>query len=300
MWRPSETAIEVAKVRAPGAGPEAMVFIVSDSLGETAELVTRAALSQFSGADVEVRRFPMISNPSDIQGIVDEAGRQPTLLVYTLILPEAHQTMTTLCEQRGIVAIDIMGPMMSGFVQVLGRVPRLQPGLIHKMDEAYFRRIECVEFAVKYDDAKDAKGFLLADAVLLGVSRCSKTPVSMYLAHRRYKVANLPLVPEMPLPKELMQIPRERIVGLRVDPMTLSHIRLERVRTMGARDRHYADLERIVLELEYAESVFKRLGCPVVDVTNKAVEETAVRVLELIHRLAPDGRARAHAEPESR
>lgn len=291
MSRPSDSALEAFPARM-GSGRDGWVFIVSDSLGETAELVAKAALSQFAGADVAIRRFPMISSPSDIQGIIELATLQPTLIVYTLILPEAHETMTQLAEAHGIVAIDIMGPMMSGFVQVLGRVPRLQPGLIHQMDETYFRRIECVEFAVKYDDAKDPKGFLQADAVLVGVSRCSKTPVSMYLAHRRLKVANLPLVPEVPLPKEILTIPRDRIVGLRVDPMKLSQIRQERVRTMGlSRDRNYADLERILLELDYAETVFRRLGCPVVDVTNKAVEETAVRVLELIHRALPEAKA---------
>ncbi len=296
MSRASDSAIEVFPGRT-GTGRDGLVFIVSDSLGETAELVTKAALSQFNGADVMIRRFPMISSAAEIQGIVVLATQQPTLIVYTLILPEAHATMTQLAEDNDVVAIDIMGPMINGFTQVLRRVPRLQPGLIHKMDEAYFRRIECVEFAVKYDDAKDPRGFLMADAVLVGVSRCSKTPVSMYLAHRRFKVANLPLVPEVPLPKEVLTIPRDRIVGLRVDPMKLSQIRQERVRTMGlTRDRNYADLERIVTELEYAETVFKRLGCPVVDVTNRAVEETAVRVLELIHRADPDATGNAHLE----
>lgn len=270
------------------SGRDGLVFIVSDSLGETADLVTRATLSQFSGADVEIRRFPMISSTTEIDGIVRLAKQQPTLIVYTLILPDARERMRELTEKLGIIAIDVMGPMLSGFMHVIGRAPRLQPGLIHQMDETYFRRIECVEFAVKYDDAKDPKGFLLADAILLGVSRCSKTPVSMYLAHRRFKVANLPLVPEIGLPAELQQVPRHRIVGLRVDPMKLSHIREERVKTMGLQHHaRYADLERILVEIEYAETIFKRLGCPVVDVTNRAVEETAVRVLELIHRGKP-------------
>ena len=277
--------LPVAEIDSTSAQRDALVFIVSDSLGETAELVTRAALSQFSGADVEVRRFPMVASASDIEDIIELATHQPTLIVYTLILPEANRAMTLATERYGIVAIDIMGPMMSGFVQVLRRPPRLQPGLIHKMDEAYFRRIECVEFAVKYDDAKDPRGFLQADAILVAVSRCSKTPVSMYLAHRCYKVANLPLVLDAPLPKEIFQIPTERIVGLRVSPEKLADIRQERVKTMGLRaGSKYADLEQILMELDYAESVFKRLGCPVVDVTHKAVEETAVRVLELIHR----------------
>ncbi|MBM4342644.1 MAG: kinase/pyrophosphorylase [Deltaproteobacteria bacterium] len=267
------------------------VLIVSDSLGETAELVTRAALSQFTAqlgdGAVEVRRFPMVTNPSDIEGIVREARVRPTLIVYTLIVPEAQEAMTQQAEAHGIVAVDIMGPMISGFTQVLGVAPRLQPGLIHQMDAGYFKRVESVEFAVKYDDARDPRGFLLADVVLVGLSRCSKTPVSMYLAHRNHKVANLPLVPELSLPKEIFDVPRWKMVGLRVDAMHLSRIRAERVRAMGAgsgvaRSENYADLARILTEIEYAESVFKRLGCPVIDVTSKAVEETAVRVLDYV------------------
>ncbi len=267
----------------------AQVLIVSDSLGETAELVTRAALSQFAGADVDVLRFPMVKHASEIEGIVLSARARPTLIVYTLIVPEAQHAMTLLAEQHGVVAVDIMGPMISGFTQVLGQAPKLQPGLIHQMDEGYFKRIESVEFAVKYDDAKDPRGFLLADVVLVGLSRCSKTPVSMYLANRRHKVANLPLVPELQLPKELTQVPPWKIVGLRVDPMQLSRIRQERVRSMGRaisvqRGENYAELGRILTEIEYAEAVFKRLRCPVINVTDRAVEETAVLVMDMVAR----------------
>ena len=267
------------------------VLIVSDSLGETAELVTRAALSQFSESlgdnSVEVRRFPMVKNPSEIEGIVRDARQRPTLIVYTLIVPEAMQAMTQFAEHYGIVAVDIMGPMLSGFTQVLGKAPKLQPGLIHQLDARYFKRIESVEFAVKYDDARDPRGFLLADVVLVGLSRCSKTPVAMYLAHRNYKVANLPIVPELSLPKEIFEAPKWKIVGLRVDAMQLSRIRTERMRSMGSgiggsRGDNYADLARILTEIDYAESVFKRLYCPVIDVTNRAVEETAVRVLDYV------------------
>ena len=259
------------------------VFIVSDSLGETAELVTKAALSQFGDAPISMHRFPMITSASDVDAIVLAATEHPTLIVYTLIVPDVRQAMDALTEKRGIIAIDVMGPMMSGFIQLLGQPPKLRPGLIHQMDAAYFRRIECVEFAVKYDDARDPKGFLLADIVLLGVSRCSKTPVSMYLAHRRYRVANLPLVPEVPLPKEIFQVPRHHMVGFRIDPRTLTDIRIERMRTMGLRrDANYADPGRILGELEWADQVYRKLGCAVIDVTNKAIEETAVRVLEIV------------------
>jgi regulator of PEP synthase PpsR (kinase-PPPase family) len=265
--------------------PRAVVFVVSDSVGETADLVARAAISQFGGTAADIRRFPMIDDIPALREVVDAARMQPTMIVYTIIVPQLREELKRLTEEFGLPAVDIMGPMLNGLTQVLGREPKLEPGLVHKLDEDYFRRVEAVEFAVKYDDGKDPRGFLRADVVLLGVSRSSKTPVSMYLAHRRIKVANLPLVPEVTLPRELFIVPPGRVVGLRVSPEKLHDIREERVKTIGLRsDANYSNLERILLELNYAEDVFKKVGCPVVDVTNKAVEETAVRVLEIINR----------------
>lgn len=260
-----------------------VVFVVSDSVGETAELVTRAAAAQFDGGRVEIRRFPMVDAPQDIDEVVQQARGQPTLIVYTLIVPEMREHMRRRTAELGIPAVDIMGPMLEGLQRVTGTEPHLRPGLVHRLDEDYFRRIEAVEFAVKYDDGKDPRGCLKADAVILGVSRSSKTPVSMYLAHRNVKVANIPLVPEVPVPEEVFQVPH-KVVGLWVDPHKLLHIREERLRTIGLRaDASYANLDRIVEELNYAEAVYRRIGCPVIDVTNKAIEETAVRVLEIIN-----------------
>ena len=262
-----------------------VVFVVSDSVGETADLVTRAAIAQFNGAAIELRRFPMVDDLTAVREAVEAARQQPTLIVFTIIVPELRHELFSLCQQHGILAVDIMGPMMDGLSNLLKSTPKGQPGIMHKLDEDYFRRIEAVEFAVKYDDGKDPRGFLRADVVLLGVSRSSKTPVSMYLAHRRIKVANLPLVPEVPLPRELFLVPPGKLVGLRVSPDKLHDIREERVRTIGLRsDANYSNLERILMELDYAEDVFKKTGCAVIDVTNKAIEETAVRVLEIISR----------------
>nr|PZN72977.1 MAG: phosphoenolpyruvate synthase regulatory protein [Bacillota bacterium] len=262
-----------------------VIFVVSDSVGETADLVTRAALSQWGQRAVEIRRFPMIDDPESLREVIDAARQQPTLIVYTIIVPEIRQELQRLVDMWNIPAVDIMGPMLDGISKLLGAPENLEPGRLHRLDDEYFRRIEAVEFAVKYDDGKDPRGFLRADAVLIGVSRSSKTPVSMYLAHRRYKVANLPLVPEVSLPKELFLVPPHKVVGLRISPEKLHQIREERVRTIGLRsDANYASMERILQELEYAESVFRKIGCAVIDVTNKAVEETAVRVLEIINR----------------
>lgn len=262
-----------------------IVFVVSDSVGETADLVARAAISQFGTSPVEIRRYPMVDDLQAVREVVEAARLQTTLIVFTLILPDVRAELKALAKQFGIPTVDIMGPMLDGLSKVLGRAPRLEPGLMHQLDEEYFRRVEAVEFAVKYDDGKDPRGFLRADVVLIGVSRSSKTPVSMYLAHRRIKVANLPLVPEVPLPKELFLVPPSKVVGLRVSPEKLHHIREERIRTIGLRaDANYCNMARILEELEYAEQVFRKVGCPIVDATNKAVEETAVRVLEIINR----------------
>ncbi|WP_374711621.1 pyruvate, water dikinase regulatory protein [Symbiobacterium terraclitae] len=262
-----------------------VIFIVSDSVGETADLVTRAALAQWGRTGVEIRRFPMVDDSFSLREVVDAARQQPTLIVYTIIVPEIRQELQRLVEMWNIPSVDIMGPMLEEMSKLLGAPEKLEPGRMHRLDDEYFRRIEAVEFAVKYDDGKDPRGFLRADAVLIGVSRSSKTPVSMYLAHRRYKVANLPLVPEVSLPKELFLVPPHKVVGLRVSPEKLHQIREERVKTIGLRsDANYSSMARILQELDYAESVFKKVGCAVIDVTNKAVEETAVRVLEIINR----------------
>lgn len=267
-----------------------VVFIVSDSVGETADLAARAALSQFREHQVEMRRFPMVDDPQTIREVVEIAKQQNTLIVYTIIVPELREALREETERWNIPAVDIMGPMIDGLSQILQAAPRLQPGLMHKLDEQYFRRVEAVEFAVKYDDGKEPRGFLKADVILLGVSRSSKTPVSMYLAHRRVKCANLPLVPEVSLPRELFEVNPAKVVGLRVSPDKLCHIREERVKTIGlGPGASYASMERIMEEVEYAETVFKRVGCSVVDVTNKAVEETAVRVMEIINRGAKFG-----------
>jgi len=267
-----------------------VIFVVSDSVGETADLVARAAISQFGGSPVEIHRFPMVDEPDAVREVVEAARQQPTLIVYTIIVPSVREELRRLTEEYGIPAVDIMGPMLVGMAKVLGTAPKLEPGLVHRLDEDYFKRVEAVEFAVKYDDGKDPRGFLKADVVLLGVSRSSKTPVSMYLAHKRIKAANLPLVPEVPLPKEIFQVPPGKIVGLRVSPDKLHSIREERIRTIGLRaDANYSNMDRILMELDYAEEVFRKVGCPVVECTNKAVEETAVRVLEIINRGARYG-----------
>jgi regulator of PEP synthase PpsR (kinase-PPPase family) len=171
--------------------------------------------------------------------------------------------------------------MMQAYIDTFGSFPRREPGLLHSIDENYHRRIEAMEFAVKYDDGKDARGFTQAQVVLIGVSRTSKTPLSIFLSHKGIKTANLPLMPEVNPPEELKPVPGRLLVGLTMQPEHLLDIRTERLKTLGLpASAQYASPERIREELEYAESVMRTLDCPVIDVTNRAIEETAGIIIE--------------------
>lgn len=166
---------------------------------------------------------------------------------------------------------------------LFNKTPKLEPGLLRQLDEQYFKRVEAVEFAVRYDDGKDPKGLVTADVVLIGVSRTSKTPLSMYLANKRIKCANVPLVPEVSPPEELYKV-ADKTVGLVIDPNHLFAIRKERLKSLGlTSNANYAAVERIINELEYSDEIMKKLGCPVIDVTNKAVEETAGKIMEIFY-----------------
>ncbi|HHX87238.1 MAG TPA: kinase/pyrophosphorylase [Firmicutes bacterium] len=260
-----------------------VVYIVSDSIGETAEFVVKAVASQYDSGNVEIRRVSYVSQPERIVEVMEEAELENGMVAYTLVLPELRKTLEQEAERRDIPAADIMGPTMKAFARIIGKAPYLEPGRVRRLGEEYFRRIAAVEFAVKYDDGKDPRGILLANVVLIGVSRTSKTPLSMYLANRRLLVANLPLVPEVEPPEELFWAPSANIIGLTVDPHQLKKIRRERLNSLGL-DVHanYASMERIVEELEYARKVMKQVGCIVFDVSNMAVEEVATQILQVV------------------
>ncbi|HOL17844.1 MAG TPA: pyruvate, water dikinase regulatory protein [Bacillota bacterium] len=261
-----------------------VVFVVSDSIGETAEFVVKAVASQYNaGNAVELQRVPFINDISQIREVLAEASKQKSIIAYTLVLPELRRFLEEEAARLDLPTADILGPTMEAFARVMQTTPYLEPGRIRRLDEDYFHRIAAVEFAVKYDDGKDPRGLLLAEVVLIGVSRTSKTPLSMYLAHRRVLVANLPLVPEVEPPEELFWISNKKIIGLVIDPVQLRTIRMERLNDLGL-DAHanYASMERITEELEYARRIMRKLGCRVFDVSNKAVEEVANKILQIV------------------
>lgn len=262
-----------------------VIYVVSDSLGETAEFVARAAASQFNTSGFEIRRIPYVSEKSIIAQIVEEASTFPSVIAYTLVVSGLKEELEEMARAHNVLAVDVLGPMIDALARITDKVPKMQAGLLHRLDDQYFRRVEAIEFAVKYDDGKDSRGLLHADMVLIGVSRTSKTPVCMYLAHKRIKAANIPLVPEVAPPVELFKIPARKIVGLTIKPHFLNQIRQERLKALGlTTDAEYASLERIQKELVYADRIMAQLGCPVIDVSNRAVEETASKVLEIYYK----------------
>lgn len=234
---------------------------------------------------MEIRRFPYISERRHLADVVEEAATERAVIAYTLVVSELRETLQSLAAKKNIPTVDVLGPMMHGIQLITNESPVGKPGLIHQMDEQYFRKVEAIEFAVKCDDGKDPRGLLRADVVLIGVSRTSKTPVCMYLAHKQIKAANIPLVPEVAPPEELFLLPKRKVIGLMISPRLLNGIRTERLMALGlAGNADYASLNRILEELDYAEGIMKRIGCPVINVTNKAVEETAAKVLEVYYR----------------
>ncbi|HWR40596.1 MAG TPA: pyruvate, water dikinase regulatory protein [Patescibacteria group bacterium] len=261
------------------------IYAMSDSLGETAEMVARATASQFDDGDLDIVRLSYINSVDQIKLSLEEAAKSTCIICHTLVSPELREALETHANKYNLVTVDIMGPMMEATQKFSGLVPRLTPGLIHRLDQDYFRRVEAVEFAVKYDDGKNPSGLRRADIVIIGISRTSKTPLSMYLAHKKLKVANIPLVPECSPPEQLYEVPPQKVVGLIINPDKLNGIRNERMKVMGLPpENNYANIDRINQELEYARTIMDKIGCPVIDVSNKAIEETANRILEIANR----------------
>ena len=266
-----------------------LVFVVSDSVGETCELVVRAASIQFHENAIETLRIPFVEDEQTIHDVVTQARAQGAVIAFTLVNEEHRALLVQLGREHDVKTVDLLGDLLDVLAGQLGESPREKPGLIYRLDEDYFRKIEAMEFAVKYDDGRDPRGLKKADIVLVGVSRTTKTPLSQYLALKRYKVANVPLVPESRPPEELFDLPPDKCVGLIISPDKLISIRMERLKSLGLKpEADYAQLERINRELEYARGIYERIGCEVIDVTNKAVEETAGIILRMLDQSKDD------------
>lgn len=263
------------------------VHVMSDSHGETADIVSKAAFTQFPDVDAKFTRHAFVNTKDDITSIINAIRGTDCIVIYTLVVDELREHLSYLAYRFGVRAVDVMGPVLHEMAEYLGTEPEKVAGRVEPLDEDYFRRIDAIEFAVKYDDGKDPRGVLKADITLIGISRTSKTPLSMYLANRGYRVANIPLVPEVEPPKEIFQVDPKKLFGLVADPRKLNAIRTERLRSLGLTSENstYAQMDRIREELRTSEHLMSALGCYVIDVTSRAIEETASIIMERMQRL---------------
>jgi regulator of PEP synthase PpsR (kinase-PPPase family) len=261
--------------------PKVELHIVSDSTGETAARLVQALEAQFPDQEFEEIRHPRVESVEDLELAVRSARARPAVVVYTLVEPEMRDAMRRLCRRARVHYCDLLGHPIDAVARVSGQAARMTPGSRAPLNPAYFRRIEAMEFAVKYDDGIGA-GLDDADIVLVGVSRTSKTPLSIYLGYLGHKVANIPVVKGIDPPKELFEIDPAKIVGLTIDPERLAEIRRVRVRSLGAPNRGYAELMEIYDELEQATALHRRLGCPVIDISDLSIEETAMRIIRIV------------------
>ena len=258
------------------------VMVISDATGETAERMVRAATLQFSES-VHIRLFSRVRLESELEQILEKAAELRALVVFTVVNAEERGLIGQLVERYNIETVDLIGDLVAKLAVFLGAVPAGVPGLLHSINDEYFRRIEAVEFAVKNDDGAEPRNLPKADLVLVGISRTSKTPLSTYLAQRGLKVANVPLVLGVDPPEELSLVDDRRVFGLIVQPDMLMRIRQARLSHLGMpQDSSYGQRAHIDNEMNYAREIFrKHPNWPVIDVTNRAIEETAADILRI-------------------
>lgn len=257
-----------------------VIFTISDSSGETAEAVARAALVQFPPGRASIYRMPQVRSCQQLIALIGEVAKGRAIIAYTLVLPEYRETLEIEAARHEIPTIDLLSPLISRIANITGMMPLSQPGRLHLLDETYFKRIEAIDFAIRFDDGKNSDGIRQSDVVLTGVSRTSKTPTCMYLAHHYgMKAGNVPIVLNVDPPAALFEIPSKRIIGLHIDPHVLHGIRMTRAQVLGMpTNTDYADPERINQEVRQARRLFRELKCHVIDVSAKAIEETSSEI----------------------
>lgn len=261
------------------------LITISDSVGVTGDKLLKAVLSQFHKTKYEIELHPFVDVPGDVDDIFENIKNEDVFVIYTIVLDDVRKRVIEKCNKYGFAYYDVMTPIIGSVSEFLGEDATKEPGVTNKLDQTYFNRVEAIEFAVKYDDGKDPRGVHKADIVLLGISRTSKTPLSMYLAGLSYKVCNIPLVPEVDIPEEIFEVDRRKIFGLTNDPKKLLEIRRKRLQSMGLTNSNgYSDLERIMEEINYAQNIYSRLRCPVINVANTSIEENASIILKMLKK----------------
>ncbi|KRK80469.1 PEP synthetase regulatory protein [Companilactobacillus nodensis DSM 19682 = JCM 14932 = NBRC 107160] len=257
------------------------VFALSDSAGETAVRVANAAFAQFPDIETVYTKYPFVKNDKHLTEILELAKQKKAIVLHTIVSKELCNIINGFCQGNGLTYYDILNPIIGTFSQMVHQEPLRKKGIIHNLDDEYFDMISAMEFTVSNDDGQNPKGLLEADLVLLGISRTSKTPLSLYLANRNIKVANLPIVPTATIPDELWHVDKSKIVGLTNDMNVLLKIRRQRMIAYGLDpDTTYSEEGEIKKELDYSNELYAKLGCPVINTADRSIEETAALIME--------------------
>ena len=258
------------------------LHLLSDSTGETLEMIAKAALAQFDDADVTRHFWPMVRSRQHLNRIVDEFTANPGLVLYTLVNEDIRAALEERCRALGLPHVAALDTVTAALEERLGQEARGRPGRQHAMDDAYFARVEAIQFTIAHDDGIAWEDWEEADIVLAGVSRTSKTPTSIYLANRGFRVANIPLVVESPPPPSLFQLKQPMVVGLTTAPRRLVQIRRNRLLSLNEKaETAYVDEDRVQSEVAFARRLFSDNSWPVIDVTRRSIEETAAAVIKL-------------------
>lgn len=260
------------------------VYIISDGTGETAATMTRAALVQYDQMDINIVRCKNVRTEAQVESIINEAFEKQGIILHTVVSPSMRNKIRELASEKGLLSVDLLGPLLNALDRYFGVHSEGEAGLLRTVDERYYRRVEAIEYTVKHDDGKCLTDLNEADIILVGVSRTSKTPLSIFLSHKGWKVANIPLVLDTPLPKELFEVDQRKIVGLIIDADSLMRIRRNRLEKFNQDPGgEYASLNYIEKEIQYAQEIFrKNRRWPVFNVTERALEETAAEITRII------------------
>lgn len=262
--------------------PRLHLHLLSDSTGETLEMIAKAALAQFEGSDVVRHFWPMVRSQQHLDRIMGEIAANPGLVLYTLVNSDTRQRLEERCRALGLPTVPALDAVTDALEAALGQHPKARPGRQHMMDEAYFARVDAIQFTMSHDDGVAWEDWEEADIVLAGVSRTSKTPTSIYLANRGYKTANIPIVVESPPPPALFGLRHPMVVGLTTAPERLIQVRRNRLLSLNqAPETAYVDQERVASEVQFARRMFADQGWPVIDVTRRSIEETAAAIINL-------------------
>lgn len=258
------------------------LHLVSDSSGETVSGIARACLVQYDEDSVTEHFWWLVRTPGQMNRVIDGVKAAPGLVIFTLLDPAIRGPLEQACRDLGVPCVSALDPVMNALGSMFEREGGHEIGRQHNLDDDYFDRIEAMHYAMAHDDGQSVPSLTTADIVLVGVSRTSKTPTCMYLANRGFRAGNIPLVPGVELPEDVLASKKPLFVGLTREPKSLTDIRQSRLRLMNEdRGMDYADVERVKEEVASSRRLFRKHGWPVIDVTRKSIEETAASIIQL-------------------